>query len=175
MSATPAVKKAKSSKPAANHPPTIDMVNAAIKSTADRKGASLATIKKYIAANYKFDVERNSLYIRKALVHALEKGQIVRVGNKGKGASGSFKLADKAAKVKKSVKKMKTPKKEKPAKSTTDSAKKPKASKPKKATTKKTPVKKAASKKPMSPKTKKTPSKKPKAKKTPKKAAAPKK
>ncbi|KAL3314816.1 Histone cluster 1 [Cichlidogyrus casuarinus] len=168
--------KTKSTKPRATHPPTIDMVNAAIESVPDQKGVALASIKKYIAANYKFDVVRNSLFIRKALIRGLEKGQIVRVGNKGKGASGSFKLANKVPKVKKSPKKPKaskedkpktpkkdkpktpkkdkpkSPKKEKPAKSATESAKEPKASKPKKLT----PVKKAESKKPTYSKTKKT-------------------
>ena len=148
-------KKTKSSKPKApaNHPSVIDMVKAAILAAKDRKGSSLPTIKKCIAANYKFDVEKQAAHIRRGIVHAVGKGVLVRVGNKGKGASGSFKVAEKKSAESKP--------KAKPAKA--------KVHKPKKAANPKKPkVKKAA-------KPKVKAAHKPKAHKKPKKAATPKK
>ena len=139
-----------------SHPPTSEMVNTAIKTLKERGGSSLQAIKKYIAANYKVDVDKLAPFIKKYLKSAVTAGALIQT--KGKGASGSFKLsaakkvAKPAKKVKKVVKKVKktkkvakpkvvkkvkTPKKEKKAKS----PKKPKAPKPKKA------VKKAAAKK----------------------------
>ncbi|KER29763.1 hypothetical protein T265_03673 [Opisthorchis viverrini] len=87
---------AKSSKPKipANHAPVIDMVKASISTGKDRKGISLPTIKKFIGANYKVDVEKLDPHIRRGIVHAVETGVLVRVSNKGKGASGSFKVAE---------------------------------------------------------------------------------
>ncbi|KAA0197468.1 Histone deacetylase [Fasciolopsis buskii] len=157
-------KKPKTAKPKvpATHPPVIDMVKAAIIAAKDRKGTSLPTIKKFIAANYKVDVEKLGPHIRRGIVHAVEKGVLVRVGNKGKGASGSFKLGEKKTAehkpkpVKKpkapKVKKATTPKKpkaaKKPAKPKAKTPSKPKAVKAKKATPKKpkTPKKPAAKK-----------------------------
>ncbi|KAF5398945.1 Histone H1-gamma late [Paragonimus heterotremus] len=149
-------KKAKSAKPKvpASHPPVIDMLKAAITAAKDRKGTSLPTIKKYIAANYKVDVEKLGPHIRRGIVHAVEKNILVRVGNKGKGASGSFKVADKKV----TETKPKAPKK-------------PKAVKAKKTAT---PKKPKAVKKVAKPKAK-TPSKPKPAKKTKKAAATPKK
>ena len=40
------------------HPPIEQMVNAAIAALMDRKGSSLPSIKKYIAANNKRDVQK---------------------------------------------------------------------------------------------------------------------
>ena len=48
-----APKKAAAPKKPAAHPPSSAMVKAAIKALADKKGSSLAAIKKYVAANYK--------------------------------------------------------------------------------------------------------------------------
>jgi len=178
-------KKAKSAaskkpriKPA--HPPTSDMVNAAIKNLKERGGSSLQAIKKYIAANYKVDAEKLAPFIRKYLKAAVASGKLTQP--KGKGASGSFKLSvkgeGKAASGVVKVKKAKTPTKPK-------GEKKPKAAK--KTAAKKTAAKKVAkpkspskakkvskppTKKPKSPKPKKAAVKKPK---TPKKAAAKKK
>merc|ERR1712228_7365 len=138
---TPAKKAAKPKKPAA-HPPSSAMVKAAIKALADKKGSSLAAIKKYVAANYKVDIVKISPFIRKALKKGVESKALVQV-------KGSYKLAKEAKKPKakkpKAAKKAKSPKKaKKPA------AKKPKspkkaAAKPKKA---KTPKKAAAKPKP---------------------------
>merc|ERR1712076_265276 len=135
-------KKAAAPKKPAAHPPSAAMVKAAIKALGDKKGSSLAAIKKYVAANYKVDIVKISPFIRKALKKGVESKALVQV-------KGSYKLAKEAKKPKakkpKAAKKAKSPKKaKKPA------AKKPKspkkaAAKPKKA---KTPKKAAAKPKP---------------------------
>ena len=170
MSATPkkvVAKKPKKAVAPAAHPPVAQMVNSAIRNLKDRKGSSLAAIKKYISANYKADASKLAPFIRRYLKKAVETGKLSQV--KGTGASGSFRL-NKAEKVEKKVKKpaakkakkVKTPKKAaKPKKAKTPK----KAAKPKKAKTPKKAVKKAAPK----PKKAKTPKKKPAAKKTAKK------
>jgi hypothetical protein len=88
-------KKAKSSgkKPRVKpvHPRTSEMVANAISSLKERGGSSLQAIKKYIAANYKVDSEKLSPFIKKYLKTAVATGELVQT--KGKGASGSFKLA----------------------------------------------------------------------------------
>ncbi|XP_057321999.1 histone H1-like [Microplitis mediator] len=183
-------KKVAAKKPAtkATHPSAADMVTAAIKTLGERGGSSLQAIKKYIAATYKVDVEKQAPFIKKFLKAAVIKGTLVQT--KGKGASGSFKLpVEKAAsKPKAAAKKAAAPKK--PA-----AAKKPVAKKAtgetkvakKPASPKKAPAKKSEPKKPAAkalPKTKaaaspkakrvaKGPTAKPKSPK-PKKAAAPK-
>ena len=156
------VKTVKKPKAKPSHPPTSEMVTTAIKTLKERGGSSLQAIKKYIAANYKVDVEKLAPFIKKFLKSAVTSGALIQT--KGKGANGSFKLsaakkAEKPKKVKKVVKKAakkpaakKTPKKkavkkpkvakkEKKAKT----PKKPKVPKPKKAVKKV--VKKAAPKK----------------------------
>merc|ERR1712076_239284 len=113
--AAPKAKKAaaKPKKPSA-HPPSSAMVKAAIKALADKKGSSLAAIKKYVAANYKVDIVKISPFIRKALKKAVVDKALIQV-------KGSYKLAKEAKKPK--VKKAKKPKAKKPK------AKKPKAAK----------------------------------------------
>jgi 3-oxoacyl-ACP reductase-like protein len=81
------------------HPRTSEMVANAIQSLKERGGSSLQAIKKYIAANYKVDSEKMSPFIKKYLKTAVASGELVQT--KGKGASGSFKLA--AAKNEKAV------------------------------------------------------------------------
>merc|ERR1711936_312470 len=144
---TPAKKAAKPKKPAA-HPPSSAMVKATIKALADKKGSSLAAIKKYVAANYKVDIVKISPFIRKALKKGVESKALVQV-------KGSYKLAKEAKKPK--VKKPKAKK-----------AKKPKAKKPKAAKKAKSPKK---AKKPKKAAAKPKPAKKPAAKKTPAKKA----
>merc|ERR1711894_509659 len=143
--AAPKAKKAaaKPKKPSA-HPPSSAMVKAAIKALADKKGSSLAAIKKYVAANYKVDIVKISPFIRKALKKAVVDKALVQV-------KGSYKLAKEA---------------KKPAKPKAKKAKKPKAKKPKAAKKAKSPKN---AKKPKSPK---KAAAKPKKAKTPKKAAA---
>lgn len=84
-------KKAKNPRAKPTHPPTSEMVNNAIKGLKERGGSSLQAIKKYIAANYKVDAEKVSPFIKKYLKSAVVSGALVQT--KGKGASGSFKLA----------------------------------------------------------------------------------
>lgn len=105
-----AMKKART-KP--NHPPTAEMVDAAIRALNDRGGSSVLAIKKYVTATYKVDVEKLAPYIKKYIKGAVIKGHLLQT--KGKGASGSFKLSVK-------------PKSDKPKK-TTAVATEPKATK----------------------------------------------
>jgi len=83
-------KASKPKKAPAAHPPTTAMITAAVESLKDRTGSSVPAIKKYIAANYKFDVDKKSHFIKRALKALVEKGTLVQV--KGTGASGSFKI-----------------------------------------------------------------------------------
>ena len=165
--------KPKKPKAPAAHPPVAQMVTAAITSLKERNGSSLPAIKKYIAANYKCDVDKLAPFIRKFLKKGVADGKLKQV-------KASYKVdktkvekpkkkpaAKKAAKPKraKTPKKTAKPKKVKTPKKTAKpkKAKSPKkVAKPKKA---KTPVKKAAAK----PKKAKTPKKKAAAKKPAKK------
>lgn len=91
------------------HPPTQQMVDAAIKTLKERGGSSLLAIKKYIAATYKVDVQKLAPFIKKYLKGAVTSGKLVQT--KGKGAAGSFKLstaANKEPKVKSAEKKKTT-------------------------------------------------------------------
>ncbi|XP_066304497.1 histone H1-like [Branchiostoma lanceolatum] len=149
----PSPKKAKKApKAPAAHPPTTAMVTAALEALKDRKGSSLLAIKKYIAGNYKFDVEKKGHFIKRALKALVEKGTLIQV--KGTGASGSFKInvaakkaAEKAAKKPVAKKPVKKPAAKKAAK--------PKTAKPKKTAAKKATTPKKA-KKPAAKKTKST-------------------
>ena len=163
MSDAASPKKAKAKKPAKkpDHPPVASMVNAAITNLKDRKGSSLAAIKKYIAANYKVDVAKLAPFIRRYLKKAVADGKLSQT--KGSGASGSFKIG-KATEEKKKVKKVKKPAKKAGAKKTPKKAKKPAAKKEKKA-------KKPKASKPKKPKAKKATKSPKKAKKPAKKAA----
>lgn len=146
-------KEAKARKPAAKatHPSTSDMVTAAIKHLAERHGSSLQAIKKYIASTYKVDVEKQAQFIKKFLKSAVTKGTLVQT--KGKGASGSFKLAVTKAAAKPKPKAASGEKKAAPKKA---AVKKPAAKKtpgePKSPVKKAAGPKKAAVKKPASPK-----------------------
>lgn len=178
----PAKKVAKKPKKVADHPPVSTMVMSAISGLKERKGSSLAAIKKYIAANNKVDVAKLAPFIRRFLKKAVADGKLVQP--KGTGASGSFKMGAKpkeekpkkvkkpakkpASKKEKKAKKPKTPKKPK-AKKATKSPKKPTKAKksPKKPAAKKPAAKKPAAKKPAAkkPAAKKPAAKKPAAKK----------
>merc|ERR1711862_953354 len=138
------------------------MVLAAVKELKDKKGASLPAIKKYVAANYKIDIAKSGLHIRKAIKKLVEAEKLAQT-------KGRFRAVkeDKPKKAKKPAKKT-AKKAKKPAakKSPKKAAKKPaakKAKSPKKAAAKKPAAKKPAAKKPAA--------KKPAAKKSPKKAA----
>merc|ERR1712108_123112 len=103
------------------HPSSAVMVTAAVKTLDDKKGSSLPAIKKYIAANYRVDVVKLSLYIRKAIKKLVVDKKLIQV-------KGSYKTA----------------KEEKPKKVKKPEAKKSNAKKPKKTATKKSPKKNAA-------------------------------
>jgi hypothetical protein len=144
------------------------MVGNAIRSLKERGGSSLQAIKKYIAANYKVDSEKLSPFIKKYLKSAVASGELVQT--KGKGASGSFRLA--AAKPERSA----VP--DTPARGSSRSTgpkEKKKSVKSKPKTPKKASVKKVPEKKKASPtKGKKLPSKAKKVAKVPtKKPKAP--
>ena len=177
---------AKASKPKVvrakpTHPPTVEMVQGAIKGLKERGGSSLIAIKKYIAANYKVDVEKLAPFIKRALKSGVTAGSLVQT--KGKGASGSFKLSaaapKKAATTAKKVAKSPAKAKKPAAAKKPTKAKKAPAKSPAKAKKAKSPAKAkkpAAAKKPSkAKKTTKSPAKKPKApkaKKSPAKKAA---
>lgn len=93
QAASPKKSKAASKKPRAKpaHPRTSEMVGSAIKSLKERGGSSLQAIKKYVASTYKVDAEKLAPFIKKYLKAAVANGELVQT--KGKGASGSFKLA----------------------------------------------------------------------------------
>merc|ERR1712098_28387 len=140
----------------AAHPPSSVMVQKAIEGLGEKKGSSLASIKKYIGANYKVDLAKMNVFIRKALKAGVEKKSIVA----SSGMTGRFKInktseskpktakpkAAKKATPKKAAKKPSkkaTPKKAEKTKSAKKTAKKPVAKK----AAKKPAAKKAAPKK----------------------------
>ncbi|XP_078058280.1 histone H1-like [Mustelus asterias] len=153
-------KKKAAPRPAAAGPKLGEQILNVVAGCSDRKGMSLAAIKKALAGSG-VDVGKRCSQIRLTIKRKVEKGSLVQT--KGQGASGSFKLAKKENPGKMG-KKVKTP-----------TAKK---SLVKKTAAKKVTTKKAAAKKPAAKKlaAKKTPVKKSTVKKTSsKKAATPKK
>lgn len=139
--AAAAVKKPKSK---ATHPPTSEMVTNAIGMLKERGGSSLPAIKKYLAGNYKVDVDRLAPFIKKYLKSAVASGVLIQT--KGKGAAGSFKLSKTVAtpkaksiesKGKKPTPSKKVAKKPKTEKITGDSKKQPAAASVKKVDKKK--------------------------------------
>merc|ERR1712055_1092894 len=95
------------------HPPSSVMILKAIEDLKEKKGSSLASIKKYIGANYKVDLTKLSIHIRKALKSGIEKKTITASA----GMAGRFKIAKVESKPKakpKTPKKVKTPSKKKP-------------------------------------------------------------
>lgn len=161
----PAAPKKKTVKKPAEHPKFIEMIIKAITELKERNGSSKQAIEKYIKEHYKVG-DNARVYIKQGILRGVKNGLLKQV--KGIGASGSFKLGEKA-KAKPKAKKPAAAKK-KPA------AKKPAAKKStpkKKAAAKKTSAKKTSAKKPKSAKksTKKTTAKKPTPKKVKKTAA----
>ena len=79
-SAAPAKKAATKPKKPSAHPPTSAMVKAAITALGDKKGSSLAAIKKYVTSNYKdVDIVKISPFICKALKKGVESKALVQV------------------------------------------------------------------------------------------------
>ncbi|XP_033223338.1 histone H1.2-like [Belonocnema kinseyi] len=99
VQATPkkSVTSTKGKKPAtkSSHPRTSEMVTAAISALRERGGSSIQAIKKYIVGTYMLDAEKQAPFIKKYLKTAVEQGQVIQT--KGKGVSGSFKLAKSSA------------------------------------------------------------------------------
>lgn len=175
---------AKKAKKPASHPKYTEMVKKSIEALKERGGSSRQAIHKYIMSH--FDVGKDTkvvnTHLKLALKRAVQSGLLKR--SKGTGASGSFRLAEKAtAGPKKATGAKRGPKKAaaggaakpkkvakpKAAKSPAKKAAKPKAAKPKKAAAAKPKV----AKKPKTPKKAKSPKKPKVAKKAaPKKAAA---
>jgi histone H1/5 len=163
---------AKTKKPEASHPPSSVMVKAALENLKERKGSSLIAIKKYIGTNYKADPVKMSVFIKKALASGIEKKSILRVGEKGVGVTGRFKIAKPEEKPKTAKPKAKVAKKATPSKPKKKAAAKSKPAAVKKATPKKKAEKSKSAKpsaKPKKPVAKKAASKKPAAKAAPKK------
>jgi len=161
--------KPKAAKPKAPvaHPPFKAMVKAAIKALKERNGSSRQAILKYIVANYKVgDAAKAQVRVRLCLKKMVAAKTLVHGGAAGKKGAGCFKLAAKAEKEVKKVKKPKAKKAKKPKaakkaakpkaakKPAAKKAAKPKAAKPKKAPAAKKP---AAAKKAAKPKAAKKP------------------
>merc|ERR1711922_76501 len=123
------------------HTPASVMILKAIEDLKEKKGSSLASIKKYIGANYKVDLTKLSIHIRKALKSGIEKKTITASA----GMAGRFKIAKVESKPKakpKTPKRVKTPSKKKAT------PKKAEKTKSVKKTATKKPVPKKAAKKP---------------------------
>lgn len=169
-------KKSTTSKKPVAHPKYIDMITAAVAALKERSGSSRQAIAKYIKANYKVG-DNADVHLKMSLKRGVACGVLKQV--KGTGASGSFKLAEKAkapaakkpatkkSSAKKAPKKVAAKKKPAAKKATPKKGKKPAA---KKSSAKK-PAKKSATKKP----TGKKPAAKKVKKTTPKKKTASKK
>uniref|UniRef100_A0A1Q3EVE2 Putative histone h1 n=1 Tax=Culex tarsalis TaxID=7177 RepID=A0A1Q3EVE2_CULTA len=71
-------------------PPIHDMVIEALETLQDRKGVTLQAIKRFTEENYKVDLQRQGVRIRKAVLAGVESGDIIRTH--GAGAAGRFKL-----------------------------------------------------------------------------------
>jgi len=108
-----------------SHPKYSDMIKSALKSLNDRGGSSRAAILKFVLANYSLDPVQANQHLKLALKNGV-KGKYFKQ-TKGNGASGSFKLADGAAKPAK--KKSSKPKKAKSTSTTKSGTKKRSASK----------------------------------------------
>ena len=161
-------------KPAA-HPKYTEMIAAAVGSLKERGGSSRQAILKYIVKTYNVGKDERVVnqHLKMALRAGVKKGALKQ--SKGSGASGSFRLGDKVAPIKKAVaKKPKSPAKAKKVKK----AKSPKKAVAKKAKSPAKAKKPAVAKAAKKPKAKKPAAVKAKKAKTPvkaKKAAKPKK
>ncbi|XP_005527770.1 PREDICTED: histone H1.11L-like [Pseudopodoces humilis] len=107
----------KARKPAG--PSVTELITKAVSASKERKGLSLAALKKALAAGG-YDVEKNNSRIKLGLKSLVSKGTLVQT--KGTGASGSFRLSKKPGEAKE-----KAPMKEK---TTATKPKKPVAKKP---------------------------------------------
>ncbi|NXD22591.1 H5 protein, partial [Spelaeornis formosus] len=92
-------KRARSARRPAAHPAYSDMITAAIRADKSRGGASRQSIQKYVKSHYKVG-QNADVQIRLAIRRLLATGILKQT--KGVGASGSFRLAKKASKTKRS-------------------------------------------------------------------------
>merc|ERR1712212_1187702 len=99
------IEKAKMLAKKSEHPSSAVMVTAAVKTLDDKKGSSLPAIKKYIAANYRVDVVKLSLYIRKAIKKLVADQKLIQVKGSYKAAKEEKAKKPKKAETKKSPKK----------------------------------------------------------------------
>ncbi|NXU98583.1 H110 protein, partial [Cettia cetti] len=114
----------KARKPAG--PSVTELITKAVSASKERKGLSLAALKKALAAGG-YDVEKNNSRIKLGLKSLVSKGTLVQT--KGTGASGSFRLSKKTGEVKEKAPKKRAAaaKPKKPAaKKPASAAKKPK-------------------------------------------------
>ena len=79
------------------HPTTFVMIKSAITALGDKKGSSLAAIKKYVNGNYNVDIVKISPFICKALKKGVESKNLVQIKR-------SYKLAKEVEKPTKSNK-----------------------------------------------------------------------
>lgn len=89
--------KGKSKPASSDTPPVHDMVIEALEMLQDRKGVSLQAIKRFMEDNYKVDMHRQAIRVRKAILAGVESGDIIRTH--GVGALGRFKLKPQKAVV----------------------------------------------------------------------------
>ncbi|KER28404.1 linker histone H1 and H5 family protein [Opisthorchis viverrini] len=61
-----------------SNPPVIDMETAFINSSKDREGTLPPNTKPFLSANYGFHVDRTDSHTCRGIVHAAEKGVLVR-------------------------------------------------------------------------------------------------
>eukprot|EP01083_Nonionella_stella_P081146 223395_1 len=94
-------KRASTAKPkkVASHPTYSAMIKSAITTLKEKGGSSKAAILKYILSNYKVgdNIKTVNAHLRMAINRGVKSGALKQV--KGHGASGSFRLGDKPAKV----------------------------------------------------------------------------
>ncbi|KAL3832776.1 hypothetical protein ACJMK2_024390 [Sinanodonta woodiana] len=164
--AKPAAKKSKSKKAPTNHPKYHAMIKEALEALKERNGSSRQAIHKYIMQHYNVGKDEKIVnnHLKLALRAGVKNGTLKQ--SKGTGASGSFRVGEKAKPEKKAKSAEKKPK----AKATKVAVEK-KAKSPKAAKSPKKVKKPKAAKKAKSPKKEKSP-KKAKQAKSPKKAAA---
>ncbi|NXR07950.1 H110 protein, partial [Semnornis frantzii] len=119
-------------------PSVTELITKAVSASKERKGLSLAALKKALAAGG-YDVEKSNSRIKLGLKSLVSKGTLVQT--KGTGASGSFRLSKKPGEVKEKAPKKRaaSAKTKKPAPKKPSTA----AKKPKKAVTAKKSPKKA--------------------------------
>ncbi|TRY54434.1 hypothetical protein DNTS_023702 [Danionella cerebrum] len=143
----PKKKATKAKKPG---PSVSDLIVKTVAASKERKGVSLAALKKALAGSG-YDVEKNNSRVKIALKSLVKKGALVQT--KGTGASGSFKVSKKPA-AKKPTKKVVTKPKKPAAKKAAVKVAKPKKAAVKKAAPKKSPKKKVKAAKPKAAKPK---------------------